>query len=307
MAKIDEKRVQEAVASMLTNPNERQALAEIIVEFVQPNHLTNQFVGDILPTRALKPGDSLVKKLRKGIEVRTLVPGSVHLANELTVTERMTFVLDGADVKVTYNLWELESGEIGTVQSIRAEMAALLRDYYVNKVFTALATIWSATNTPDNFTSVGGVITSAVLEDAIDFLNQNVGRAKSIIGTRAAVTPITKFGAFWSDSESATREGSQNAIDEIRQNGFLGRYYGVPIFAIDQVFDNPEDHRPLIPDDKAIVVAHDVGEFITYGDVRTKQWEDLNPTPPQWFLEIYQQFGLIIDRAEGIFVLGDLS
>ena len=49
----------------------------------------------LLNTRSLKPGDSLVKKLRKGIEVRTLVPGSIHLASEVTVSERVNYVLDG--------------------------------------------------------------------------------------------------------------------------------------------------------------------------------------------------------------------
>jgi len=305
MSKLDEKKVYEALSSLMKNPHERAALAEIIVEFVQPNHLANQFIGDILSTRALKPGDSLVKKLRKGIEVRTLVPGSVHLSSEITVSERMNYVLDGADVKVTYNLWELESGEIGTVQEIRREMAAKLRDYYVNKVFTALSTVWSAVNTPSNFTSVGGTITASALEDAINQVNNTVGSAKAILGVRAAVTPITKFGAFWTDGTNV--EGSQTAVDEIRERGRLGKYYGVPIITLDQVYNNPEEYTALLPEDKVLVVGENVGEFITYGDVRQKQWEDMNPTPPQWFLEIYQQFGMIIDNAQGIYVLGGLS
>lgn len=303
---MDEKRVNEAIASMFKDPSQRDALAEIIVEFIEPNHLTNQFMSDLLATRQLQPGDALVKKIRKGIEVRTLVPGSIHLANELTISERYNYVLDGADVKVTYNLWELESGEIGTVQSIRNEMAALLRDFYVNKVFTAISTVWTAVNTPDNFISVGGVVTSTVLEDAIDRVNL-VSNAIAIVGSRPAVTPITKFGAFWSDAESAVRSDSQTAIDEIRANGRIGRYYGVPIFTIEQVFDNVEDNNALIPTDFIIVLGEKAGEFITYGDVRVKQWEDMNPTPPQWYLEIYQQFGLIIDFAERVFVIGGLS
>jgi len=91
----------EALASLMKDRSQRDALAEILVEFIQPNHLTNQFMGDILNTRSLKPGDSLVKKIRKGIEVRTLVPGSVHLKSEITVSERMNYVLDGAHVGVT--------------------------------------------------------------------------------------------------------------------------------------------------------------------------------------------------------------
>jgi hypothetical protein len=69
----DEKKIQEAIASMVKDRSQREALSQIIVEYVQPNHLTGEFVGNLLTTRALKPGDSLVKKVRKGIRVRTLV------------------------------------------------------------------------------------------------------------------------------------------------------------------------------------------------------------------------------------------
>ena len=301
----DEKRIAQAIAELMVDPSQREALSEIIVEFVQPNHLTNQIIGDILSTRALKPGDSLVKKIRKGIQVRTLVPGSVHLASEITVSERMNYILDGADVKVTYNQWELESGEIGSLAEIRSEMAKKLNDFYVNKVFTALSTVWTAGNTPSNYTAVGGSVTETALENAINQINQTTAGAKVILGSRAAVTPITKFGAFWSDGTNVG--ASQTALDEIRAQGSLGKFYGVPIRAIDQVYDNLEDYNALIPTDKILVIGENVGEFITYGDVKTKQWSDMNPTPPQWMLELYQQFGMIIDNAMGIFVLGGLS
>jgi len=205
-----------------------------------------------------------------------------------------------------YNAWELESGEIGSVQEIRREMAAKLRDYYVNKTFTALGSVWSAINTPTNYTSVGGTITATALEDAIDEVNRVTPGAKAVLGMRSVMTPITKFGAFW-DNGSGTVEGSQNAIDEVRQNGILGRYYGVPLIALDQVFDNPEDYNALLPTERILVIGEDVGDFITYGDVRTKQFEDMFPTPPQWHLELFAQFGLIIDKAQGIYVLGNVT
>ena len=80
------KEVKEAIASLMKDKNQRDALAEMIVEYVQPNHITTDFVGMLLNTRNLKPGDSLVKKLRKGIDVRTLVPGSIPLASEINMT-----------------------------------------------------------------------------------------------------------------------------------------------------------------------------------------------------------------------------
>lgn len=301
----DEKKLNEAIASMMSDPFKRDALAEIIVEYVQPNHITADFISGLLGTRRLKPGDSLVKKVRKGIKVRTLVPGAVHLAAEITVSERMNYVLDGADVKVTYNQWELESGEIGTIQEIRREMSLKLNDYYINKVFTALSTIWNASNTPTNYTAVGGALTDTPLKAAIDQVNLTTSGAKVIVGSRAAVTPITTFAAFWSDGTNVGYD--PNDIQTIRQTGWLGKYYGVPIKVVEQVWDNPEDYNALVPTDKVLVIGEGVGEFITYGDVKTKQWSDMNPTPPQWMLEIYQQFGLIIDNAMGIHVLGTIS
>jgi hypothetical protein len=296
-----EKNFKEAIAELLKD-GKREALAQLIIEYVQPRHLTNDFVSLLLGTRALNVGDALVKKVRTGIKVRTLVPGAIHLASEITVRDRINYVLDGADVKVTYNEWELASGELGTVEEIRAEMSAKLRDYYLGKVFTALSTIWNATNTPNNFTAVGGILTATALENAIDYVNQHTSGVKAVIGTRAALTPVTKFGAFWDDGAGNVADVPDN-IREIMQTGFLGRYYGARLIAIDQVYDNDWDYNPLLPTDKVIVVGEGVGEFITYGDVKDKQWTDMRPTPPQWYLELYQQFGMIIDRADGIFVL----
>jgi len=59
----------------------------------------------------------------------------------------------------------------------------------------------------------------------------------------------------------------------------------------------------MVPTDKIIVMGKNVGEFITYGDIKEKQYTDPKPTPPQWYFEIYQQFGMIIDKAEGIYII----
>lgn len=299
---MDELKLQEAYASLIKE-GKRDALAQLIVEYVQPGHITTDFVSLLLNSRRLNPGDALVKKVRKGINVRTLVPGAVHLASEVTVSDRINYILDGADVKVTANEWELESGELGTLDSIRTEMTAKLRDNYIGRVFTALTTVWTAANTPSNFINVGGPITATVLKNAIDRINQTTGGVRAVVGTRAALTPITTFGAGWADGTSTDWHAVPENIREIMQTGWLGRYYGAPILAVEQNYDNPEDYNALIPSTRILVVGENVGDFITYGDVKTKQWSDMNPTPPQWYLELYQQFGLIIDRAEGIYVI----
>lgn len=305
---MDEQKLKEAVASLAKEKGSKDALAQLLVEYVQPQHITTDFVGMLLNTRALKEGDVLIKKVRKGITVRTLVPGSIHLASEVTSQARANYILDGADVKVTANLWELESGEIGTVQDIRTEMAAKLRDYFQNKVFTALTTVWTAVNTPDNFVSVGGAITATALETAIDYVNQNAGGVKAVVGVRSAMTPITKFGAFWNNHlGSPTYWADDPSMRQVYEQGLLGQYYGAQLVTLEQQWNNPVDHTALLPTDKILVIGQNVGEFITYGEAKNKEWTDMEPTPPQWYLELYQRFGMIIDNAMGIYVIGGLS
>jgi hypothetical protein len=301
---MDEKTLKEAYAS-LVKKGDMKAIAALLVEYVDPKHVTTDIIGLLLNSRSLGQNDALVKKVRKGIKVRTLVPGRIHLASEITVTDRINYALDGLDVKVHANLWELESGELGTVESIKSEMEAKLRDEYLARVFLALSSVWSAVNTPSNYTSVGGALTSTVLKNAIDRVNQTTSGVKAVVGTRAALTPITTFGAGWSDGTSL--QPVPENISEIMRTGFLGNWYGAPIIALDQVYDNPEDYNPLLPTDKVLVIGEKVGEFITYGDVFPKDYQDMRPTPPQQYFEIYQRYSMIIDRADGIFVLGNIS
>jgi hypothetical protein len=308
---MSEKKYKDALAAVMQDAEQREALAQILVEFIEPGHLTNEFVSVMLGTRSLDAGDLLVKKVRKGIEVRTLVPGAVHLASEITISDRINFVLDGADVKVTYNEWELERGEIGTVDSITSEMRAKLRDFFVTKVFTVLSTVWSSTNTPDNYATVasanwnaGDSTAEAAVRAGIDYINQNTTGAKVVIGSREAMTPTTLYSTFFPSNESTpVAHTADELIMRVFENGWLGKYYGVPHVSIPQVWDNIEDFNTLVPTNLVLIIGEDVGEFITYGDVKSKQWTDMNPTPPQWMLEIYQQFGLIIDNARGIYVL----
>lgn len=297
-----------AIAALMKDKSQRDALAEMIVEFVDPNHVTIDFVSMLMNARSLNPGDSLVKKLRRGLRVHTLVPGSIHMAHEITVTDRVNYILDGADIKTTWNEWEMEGGELGTIESIRAEMLAQLRDYYYNKIYTALTTVWTVGNTPLNYTAVGGAITAAALEGAIDRINQTTPGVKAVVGTRAAMTPITKFGAFWNDGTvGAVGFPVNSQMEKVVQNGMLGRYYGAPLIVLDQTFNNPVDYTALLPTDKILVLGQNIGEFITYGETKEKQYSDPRPTPPQWFLELYQQFGLLVWNAEGLYVIGGLS
>jgi len=121
------------------------------------------------------------------------------------------------------------------------------------------------------------------------------------------MNPITEFGAFWQDPSTGATGVSDPALEEIRNVGKLGKFYGAPLVALQQIWDNPEDYNTLLPEDKILVIGHNVGEFITFGTEQWKEYTDPRPTPSQWFVELWQQFGLLVWNAEGIYVLGDVT
>lgn len=213
----------------------------------------------------------------------------------------MNYILDGSIVSVTANDWELQSGELGTVDSIRNEMQASLRDHIMNKVFTALTTVWTASNTPANFTDVGTAVTKTALDAMIETINQTTAGAKAIVGTRSALQPIMTFVGW--DTYSGTDAMIQGLSEELRRTGWVGQYLGVPLVVVRQQYNNPEDYTALIPEDKILIIGENVGEFVTFGSPQISEYVDPKPVPPQWYLRLYQQYGMLIDNAMGIGVL----
>lgn len=56
---MEEIKFKEAYASLAKDPSKRQALASLIVEYINPLHLTSDIVSLFLNTRNLNPGDAL--------------------------------------------------------------------------------------------------------------------------------------------------------------------------------------------------------------------------------------------------------
>ncbi len=289
------------MASVMKDPTQRLQLAEMIVEYVDVGHITFDFIGQLLNTRALQPGDMLIKKLRKGIKVWSHVPGTIPMKSEITVSERLNYVLDYAVTGVTANVQELAQGDLGTVESMRTEMMAKLRDFYVGKVFTALTTIWTTANTGTNYDTVATAIDKTTLDDMIKVIIRQAGNVRAIVGVRDVLQPITEF-AGWS-TYSSTDMLVQTVGEELARTGWVGSYKGIPLVIVPLDYDDPESHTLLVPDNKILVIGDKAGEFITYGAPTSQEYTDPRIVPPQWNLNIWQSFGFLIDYASRVGVI----
>jgi hypothetical protein len=302
---MDEKLFKEAYAELAKT--DREALSELLVEYIDPKHITQDIVGLFMNTRALKVGDALVKKVRRGIEVKQLVPGQNTLASQITVKENITHNLDTAYAEVSHSEWEVESGEIGTADDIRREMTAKLSDFYQVKVMNALYTLATVDDNL-NFYYMTGPITRAVLEGAIDYIADTAGAVRSVVGRRTALAPITKFAGYrvglgGSETGSDGIVPVNSALEDIRRTGWFGMYYGAQFVALDQIYDNEYDRNPLLQDDLVVVIGDRCGEFITYGNVADEQWTDMATLPPTWHIRIHQQYGLLFDKMENVAII----
>lgn len=66
----------EQQAAWATVSKDAEARAEVIVEVVKPNHVTNTYMNYLMKSSARNTGDLLIKRVRKGIRVHTLVNNS---------------------------------------------------------------------------------------------------------------------------------------------------------------------------------------------------------------------------------------
>jgi hypothetical protein len=53
---METKDLKEALASKMQDKSQREALSQLLVEYIQPNHIVQDFVGMLLNTRSLNIG-----------------------------------------------------------------------------------------------------------------------------------------------------------------------------------------------------------------------------------------------------------
>ena len=117
----------------------RTAYADLVIETIQPNHLSLDLLSAFMPTVQKNPGDQIGKRVRRGrYPIRTMVPGSKHLTDVLSYQEYVTFMFDRLIAGTSHSVWEIESGEVGTVDQFKTELRADLFDELVSKVFSLL-------------------------------------------------------------------------------------------------------------------------------------------------------------------------
>lgn len=298
------------------SPDGRSAFAELIVETIQPNRLTLDLFSAYLPTRQLNVGDSLLKRTSTyGLPVRTMVPGTNHLADQvLPGREVLTYAIDYIIAKVRYSLWEIQRGEIMTLDQLRAEMQASLIDNLVARLQNLVGTVWTAVNTPSNYTTVSTEVSETALVNMMETVLEQAGNIRAIVGTRNALLPVYKFAGLYEQVKmisSPTTDSSPNVIaipsilEEWRRTGRITSFRGAPLIELPQVYKRTYDayDQKLIDDTKILVIGDNAGEAILYGGTEFQDNTERQTEPPEYTMAMWRGFGCIIDHPERVGVI----
>jgi hypothetical protein len=301
---------------------DRRAFAEVITEYIDPVYLTLDIAGAFLNTREMNFTDILVKRFKGKYHVRQIVAGQITLGEQVTVRDKaISMNLDILSAGASYNELELRNGGPQfTPETVRSDVQKALQEKILMRTWNALANIWTTGNasaltipgaTNSQFLDASGPLTSTVLDAAIDHVNFWSGKVKAIIGTESALAPLSTFGQYKMISGANSDNYVQingKAPFSFQNSSPFGAPYAVEsyrgvnnIIRVPQIFDNTEyPPRPLLPNDYILVIGDNIGEFITYGGPQTKEYTDMEPTPPYWKYEVWQQFGMMIWNARGL-------
>lgn len=300
--------------------NKKSAFAEVVVDVVEPQRLTFDLFSAWMPTIQLQPGETFTRRVRRGrYPVRTMVPGSKHLTDVLSSVEQTTYMFDRLIAGTSHSLWEIQSGEVGSVEQMRADLRADIFDSLVSRVFNLLTTAYNGIDTPTNFTNVGGPLSQTALDAMIEAMLDNGQNIRAIVGTRKALRPMYGFAQFREFELSGTAVDAvafpvESAFNEFTDSRKVTRYTGIPVielpqtyragFAANQLSGNPlRQERVGLPDDRVLIISEDIGSVALMGGTEYQDYTDPTTQPPNYVLHAWQAYGMILDNLEGLGVL----
>lgn len=303
-----------AAQSIGAQPGVKSKFAEVITEVIEPNRLTLDFFSSFMPTRQLQFGDSLLKVVKnRGFPVRTMVPGTNHLADQFLPPKQntLTYGLDTIIAKTRYSLWELRRGELGTIDQFRSQMEDALIDNLVSRVQNLIASTWTASNTPSNYVTTAS-LSETVLENMINTVLERAGSVKAIVAPRKLLLPIYKMAGVveWVHT-TGTNAGEttvipiQSILEQWKRGGNVTVFRGIPLVELPQIFENTADNftRKLVDDTQVLVIGDNAGEVVLYGGIESQEHIDTSIEPPDYSLAIWRSFGMIIDAPENIGII----
>jgi len=289
---MEDSKVKEAEAilkELASTVDGKNEIASVIGIYI--DRTFNKF--DIAPYlceyRNFSLGDSPEFRLKKkGIKAYWIAPNSTTPKSR-NFQETLTMEFETISARPEVYLDEIEAGRIqGFVELVRDTQEAI-KNGISGKVFTLLGQFYNLTKNADFYAQDTTSLTADTLDEAIDKIFYETGKKPTIIADYMLSQQITKFEGF-----------TDEALEEIRNNGKLGTYRGATIMGLPQILD-PVTEENVVPTNKLFVCSQKIGYAGTYGNSKTGQEVDIDNWT--WNVRLDKNWGMTVTEPKGLYVI----
>nr|DAR78432.1 MAG TPA: Major capsid protein [Caudoviricetes sp.] len=284
------KDIENVLMEMASTEDGRTEIAEVIGIYLQEQINKIDIAPLLTDSKHFNLGDRPEFRLKKkGIKAYWIAPNS-STPKSKNYQETLNMDFETLSVRPECLLDELKAGRISSLQELLTDGQEALRTAIVGKIFTLLGQVYNENGTAKDFTTVcTSKLEKTALEEAIDAVTYRTGKNAVILGDKLLTNQIMGFDGF-----------TNEANEEIRENGTLGYFRGARIIGVNDVYDEALG-KSLVPKDRLFVVSDKIGYSATYGDVKTGQENSIEDW--SWNARVDMEWGMAITNPKGIHVI----
>lgn len=272
--------VDELARNNWNDPAFHAEMSALLTESIQEGFELETFFDQIVDVQRVGYEDRVFIEEMTGLKVFYTAKGG-HIEASSLVSENITMPRD----TMGFHVWEFEdkilSGFTENIGKLR-NLAIQRLEWGSTNALKNLAQAAIGSGSPYYITGAGlsqAALNTAIREVADESNSGNV----TIYGRSTMVDQIMDFPGF-----------ADEALEEIRSRGRLGRYRGASVIQARNFKD--EDGASHIPANEMWVMGEDFGRFAYYGDIKKKEYVELD----NWYWHYIGRwdFGGVVHRPE---------
>lgn len=263
----------------------RTAIAKKIVKYISDSIEQRDLASLMLPKETIPVGTTAEYVVRSGLKAYWHEPGSY--APRTAMTQKVFTVPTWmVSAHPEYEISQLEAGRYGTVQDQVKEARKAILGAINARVFNTISGSISASDS--NYATCAGGLTRAALDDGINWVEDQVGSTKAIVGRRNLLYKMLDWNidATYGDIGLYGDETKEKLLKTTK----MPAYRGIPVIGLPQWRD--EFGVLTIKQDEVLIIGEDIGRYVVNQELRSK--DDINVDTLIWHIHLYMKVGAAV-------------
>lgn len=282
----------EEMREAVADTEKRHAVANKIVKYVSDSIEQRDVASLLLPKEYIPVGTTAEYAVPGKLKAYWHEPGS-YAPRTAMIQKVFTVPTWMISAHPEYEISQLEAGRYGSVQDqVKAAREAILGAINA-RVFNTLR--GSVATTDRNYgTSAANVLTKTALDYAINWVEDQVGGVKAIVGRRNVLFSMLNWGISTYDTGAFSDSKKDEALN--LRNAFPA-YRGVPVIGLPNWRDG--FGKLTIPQGTVMVIGEDAGRYVVNQELRAK--DEIEVDTLIWHIHLYMKMGCAVWFPERLY------